>query len=222
MGPLPMLSFVHQALAVLENRLQKPDSQTKMKQDYKQQQALACSLGGYSHREHCRSPYDKMNITRQSQNKTTSNCKRLLAASGATPIRSTAVPLMMKVVQAAINLPAQRYDRKNDPCPQLQDQADPSKEDQTQQAWHQKQQHLRLGRGSIRNHTCTRDSRSRRRTGLTNSSRRALRMLGNCSRVSRPQVDSSSTSGRSGRSSRSAARQTLSDSRTKENRTGKI
>ena len=89
MGPLPMLSLDHQALAVLENRLEETESHTKMKQDYEQPQAFTRRLGGYSHREHCRAPYEKLNITGQNQVKTTSNRKRLLAASGATPVKST-------------------------------------------------------------------------------------------------------------------------------------
>ena len=72
-----MLSFDHQVLAVLENRLQKkPDSRTKLKQDYKQPQALACSLGGYSHREHCRAPDDKNYTSKQETNSPAQLCGR--------------------------------------------------------------------------------------------------------------------------------------------------
>ena len=70
MGPLPMLSLDHQVLAVLENRLEEAESQTKIKQDYEQPQAFTHSLGGYSHREHCRAPYEKLNFTRQGKVKT--------------------------------------------------------------------------------------------------------------------------------------------------------
>src|SRR3954471_16836324 len=41
------------------------NAKTKPRQDYNQPQALTCSLGGYSHREHCRAPDDKNYTSKQ-------------------------------------------------------------------------------------------------------------------------------------------------------------
>ena len=43
----------------------KEQYKNKAKKDYNQPQALACSLGGYSHREHYRAPDDKNYTSKQ-------------------------------------------------------------------------------------------------------------------------------------------------------------
>src|ERR1041385_7933628 len=128
---------------------------------------------------------------KQSQGKTTINRKHLLATSGATPIGSTAVPPMTKTTQA---------NRKQTHQPSYAvEKADfifdgKIKTAQVRMTWSSRfdirsNNTRRHWRSSSRNHTRNQDSRSHRRYGLTNSSRRILSVLGSYSRVNRLQVD---------------------------------
>jgi len=140
------------------------------------------------------------------KDKTTSNCKQLLVASGATPIGSTAVPPMIKSHRHESTY--QLGDVVENTSLVFNRQIKPAKVRGTKfsRLGLRSNSTRRLRRGRTRNYTRSRNGRSRRRPRLTSSSRGALKMLGCCPTVRRLQVSSSCAGARSSRSSRNTTR----------------
>ena len=140
------------------------------------------------------------------KDRTTSNCKQLLLASGATPIGSTAVPPMIKSHRHESTY--QLGDMVESTSLVFNRQIKPAKVRRTKFSWLglRSNSTRRLRRRHTRNYTRSQNGRSRHRPRLTSGSRDVLKMLGCRPRTRQLQISSSRAGARSSQSRRNSTK----------------